>query len=168
MTNNIIEIHKLRVKETGATVFKKFNKVISDNSLELDSSEIIEQVWQEIDCKSCANCCKSSAAEMDINEIERISRHLNIGTVDFINKYLYRKNNSDGKESWIVKSKPCPFLDLSTNLCSIYDIRPESCSAWPNIKSQNLIINHEQHSYGILHCPATYRWVELMIENSKI
>lgn len=166
--NSIIESHKLRVKETGGVVFKKFNKLLSGELVELDSSEIIEQVWNEVDCKSCANCCKSSAASMDIYDIERISNHLNMSNVDFINKFLNKKNKDNEPDSWVINTKPCPFLDLGSNLCTIYDVRPGACSAWPNIESTTLITNHDQHSYSILHCPATYRWVELMVENSKI
>jgi Fe-S-cluster containining protein len=165
---SIIESHKLRVKETGAIVFNKFNKIPTNELTESDSTEIIEQVWNEIDCKSCANCCKSSAASIDIDDIKRISNHLNMSSGDFINKFLNKKNKDNEPDSWVINTKPCPFLNLGSNLCTIYDVRPTACSAWPNIESNTLTQNHDIHSYSILHCPATYRWVELMIENSKI
>jgi Fe-S-cluster containining protein len=168
MKNSTIESHRVRVKETGSIVFKKFNTLLFNDIVESDSSEVIEQVWKEIDCKSCANCCKSSSPILNVGDIERIASHFKMNNVDFTNKYLNKKNNPSDKEMWEIKTKPCSFLDLDTNLCTIYDVRPDSCSTWPNIQSKSLLHNHDQHSYSILHCPATYRWVELMIENSKI
>lgn len=168
MKNTTIEEHRVRVKNTGNVVFKKFNTLLSNDTIELDSSEIINQVWDEIDCKGCANCCKSARIEWVAEDISRISSHLGMSISKFIDTFLTKSTNISNGEVWYGKQQPCSFLDLDTNLCTIYDVRPNVCSGYPYIQNKNLIYSHNIHSNNISYCPATYRWVELMIENSKI
>jgi len=168
MNNKTIEEHKLRVSKTGNVVFGKYNQIRNAEADELDSSEIITQVWKEVDCKSCANCCKSLKIEWNTEDITRISQHLNMSIIEFVDKYLVKSTDVSMGEIWYGKTKPCSFLDLDTNLCTIYDVRPSVCAEWPNIKSKNLMRDYSYYTDSIVSCPATYRWVELMIENSKI
>lgn len=168
MNNTTIEEHKIRVSKTGQIVFNKLNKVKSDTVDELDSTEIIDEVWKEIDCKTCANCCKSIKVHWNSEDINRVAQHLNIDTIEFIDMYLVKDTDTSNGEMWFGKTKPCSFLDLNTNLCTIYDVRPDVCAVWPKIQNKNLARDYSFYTDSAVSCPATYRWVELMIENSKI
>jgi hypothetical protein len=81
-------------------------------------------VWKEIDCLSCANCCKMTPTFTNV-DIKRIAAHFNIKVEEFKDKWL-RYDKKDG--DWVNVQQPCQFLNLENNMCSIYEVRPSDCS----------------------------------------
>ena len=66
-------------------------------------------VWKEIDCLSCANCCKKMTPTFTNVDIKRIAAHFNIKTEEFKDKWLcYDKKDGD----WVNVQQPCQFLNL--------------------------------------------------------
>lgn len=47
-----------------------------------------EETFEEIDCLSCANCCKTTGPLYTEKDIERISKHLRMKQADFESKFL--------------------------------------------------------------------------------
>jgi Fe-S-cluster containining protein len=125
----------------------------------LDSlMEIAEkEVWQEMSCLSCANCCKVMSPTYTFADIKRISAHLGMRPKDFKDKWLYReKKNND----WMNRSQPCQFLDLETNMCSIYEVRPADCADFPHFHRRPSTDYFYIHKQNIEYCPATMLLVE--------
>jgi Fe-S-cluster containining protein len=121
-------------------------------------------VWQEVDCLSCANCCKTMSPTFTPKDIKRISAHLNMRPVDFKEKYLYLDKREN---DWMNKLQPCQFLDLSTNMCSIYEVRPADCAGFPHHTKRRMIDYMHVYKQNVEYCPATYRMVERMIMWAK-
>jgi uncharacterized protein len=88
-----------------------------------------KQAWKEVDCLTCANCCKTMSPTYTLADIKRISTHLGMSVAAFKEKYLY-KDKKDG--DWMNVKQPCQFLNLADNKCSIYEIRPADCSGFPH------------------------------------
>jgi len=44
--------------------------------------------WQEVDCLSCANCCKTMTPTFTHKDIRRISKHLDMRPKDFKERWL--------------------------------------------------------------------------------
>jgi len=133
----------------------------------LDSSIAIinTEVWQEIDCLSCANCCKQMSPTYNSKDIRRISRHMKMTPAEFKEKWLhYDKKEGD----WLNKSLPCQFLDLETNLCTIYPIRPDDCAGFPHLAKKKMVDYMHVHKQNISYCPATYKMVEKMMERMPV
>src|SRR6516225_2726166 len=83
------------------------------------AEKINTEVWQEVDCLTCANCCKRMTPTFTPKDIRRISKPLNMRPKDFKERWLrYEKKDQD----WVNINQPCQFLDLSTNMCSIYEV----------------------------------------------
>ena len=82
---------------------------------------------------------------------------------EFRNKWLYKDNSGD----WMNKSTPCQFLDLSTNMCGIYDVRPADCAGFPHLAKRKLKDYIHVHKQNIEFCPATYKMVEKMMEEGS-
>lgn len=123
------------------------------------------EVWQEIDCLSCANCCKRMTPTFNNKDIKRISAHLNMKPSEFKEKWLqYDKKDKD----WTNKKQPCQFLDLTTNMCSIYEVRPDDCAEFPHLTKKKMVDYMHIHQQNISYCPATFRFVEKMREKVKI
>lgn len=125
------------------------------------AASVDEQVWKEIDCLSCANCCKTMSPTFTSKDIKRISLHLEMKPKEFKEKWLYF-DKKDG--DWMNTSQPCQFLNLDSNMCSIYEVRPADCSGFPHLKKRKMKEYIHVHQQNVEYCPATYRMVEKMME----
>jgi Fe-S-cluster containining protein len=72
-----------------------------------------------IDCRQCANCCRSLHMQFEQSELHTIAQTLGPSIESFGTQFM-----SDGQ----VKP-PCPMLD--GKLCRIYKNRPEVCRSYP-------------------------------------
>jgi Fe-S-cluster containining protein len=86
-------------------------------------------------CASCeGKCCTGESGYIFVtrNEIENISKLLNLSVNDFGVKYLYKKDYKYSiKEVLVEDSYECVFYDKATNGCQIYEARPSQCATFP-------------------------------------
>jgi Fe-S-cluster containining protein len=122
------------------------------------------QVWKEVDCLSCANCCKTMTPTFTPADIRRISKHLSMTQDAFSEKWLKRERGGD--RDWVNKTEPCQFLNLKDNKCSMYEVRPADCAGFPHLAKDFHDYVHV-HKQNLELCPASYKLVEKMIESSK-
>ncbi len=118
-----------------------------------------QEVWAEVDCLSCANCCKKMTPTFTTQDLHRISAHFNETPDQFKKKWLKRDSNKD----LVNKQQPCQFLDLHTNMCSIYAIRPVDCAGFPHLSKKKWVEYAYVHKQNIDYCPATFKMVEKMM-----
>lgn len=86
-----------------------------------------EEVFEEIDCLACANCCKTTSPIFTDVDIDRLAKHLKMSPSNFYQKYLRR----DEDNFQVLRSAPCPFLGTD-NYCSVYEARPRACREYPH------------------------------------
>ena len=149
------------------TAFRKFLVRLEKNPpklLDQISALAEKEVWREVDCLTCANCCKTMTPTYTLKDIKRISEHLGMTSQALKDKWL-RKERSSG--DWLNRSTPCQFLDLQTNMCSIYEFRPEDCAGFPHLPKKKMVEYMHVHKQNLEICPATYRMVEKMMEKLK-
>jgi Fe-S-cluster containining protein len=96
-------------------------------------------------------------------DLQRISRHLGMTIAQFKQQWLYLNR----KGEWMNKSNPCQFLNLKTNLCSIYAVRPADCAEFPHLTKVPMPDYMHVHKQNVQHCPATFRMVEKLIDRVK-
>ncbi|MEO8821759.1 MAG: YkgJ family cysteine cluster protein, partial [Ginsengibacter sp.] len=77
-------------------------------NLDAAMDSIDKEVWSEVHCLSCANCCKVMSPTFTNTDIKRISLHLGMRPKDFKEKWLYRDKRGN---EWMNKTQPCQFLD---------------------------------------------------------
>jgi len=116
------------------------------------------EVWKEVDCLTCANCCKTMSPTFTKADIKRIASHFNQTPDEFTTKWLRKDRIGD----MLNKTEPCQFLDLNDNKCSIYEVRPADCSGFPHLSKKRMIDYVHVHKQNIEYCPATYKLVEKM------
>src|SRR5687768_10059071 len=109
-------------------VFVKAELELSDRRLNAVVRETTEQVWARIDCRTCANCCKTQHPLFSRTEAERIAEYLGMSLQELRQRYL-DSNAEAGK--YITRQLPCPFLH--NNLCSVYPVRPAVCENYPHL-----------------------------------
>jgi len=123
-------------------------------------SSLEVEVWKDVDCLSCANCCKTMSPTYSQADIKRIARHFNQTPAAFAKKWLRKDRIGD----ILNKTEPCQFLNLEDNKCSIYAIRPADCSGFPHLRKTKMVDYIHIHKQNIEYCPATYKLVEKMQE----
>jgi uncharacterized protein len=123
-----------------STAFKRMLAVLDD-----EIKMIEKKVGMEPSCKlGCAHCCYNPVilTKMEVKLISDYIQQLpetkkdeifhqlknyyateeleKINTIDF-------QTDSQYKEKYITKQVPCPLLDLKTNSCLAYEVRPIAC-----------------------------------------
>ena len=150
-----IRTNRSRFRRFLTRIEKKTPRGLDNLVLQVNS-----KVWQETDCLSCANCCKTMSPTYTKVDIKRISSHLGMKEAEFRKKWLYKDRNGD----WLNKQQPCQFLNLTDNKCSIYDVRPRDCAGFPHHTKRRMIDYMHVFKQNVEYCPATYKLVELMME----
>jgi uncharacterized protein len=155
LIKQLSQLSKSQYKENKA-FFKKIKK---NPPKRLDNfvHEIHEEVFSEIDCLQCANCCKTTGPLFTTADIERIAKFLRLKPQQFIEQYLRVDEDNDH----VLQRVPCAFLDAD-NYCLIYEVRPKACREYPHTDRKNFhqITNLTLKNTAI--CPAAYRIVEEM------
>lgn len=114
-----------------------------------------EEVFEEIDCLTCANCCKTTSPIFYQTDIERTAKALRMRPADFIDKYL----RIDEDKDFVVKTAPCPFLG-EDNYCTVYEARPKACREYPHTDRKKMVQIMELTHKNTLVCPAVLEMVE--------
>jgi Fe-S-cluster containining protein len=114
-----------------------------------------DEVFDNTDCLTCANCCKTTSPIFYQSDIERAARSLRMKPGDFIAKYVKVDEDND----FVLQSTPCPFLD-SENHCKIYPARPKACREYPHTNRKKMVQVMELTHKNTLVCPAVLEMVE--------
>ncbi|MBT4338282.1 MAG: YkgJ family cysteine cluster protein [Bacteroidetes bacterium] len=128
-----------------------FKRLKQKKPKNLDSivHQLHEEVFSEIDCLTCANCCKTTSPAFYMKDIERMSKKLKIKSTEFISTYLVL----DEDESYMFKSEPCPFL-MDDNYCAHYLSRPLACKEYPHTNRKRFQQVLMLSARNTLVCPA--------------
>lgn len=85
-----------------------------------------------IDCKECANCCRSLEIVMEKGDLSRLANASGISKAEFEMKHS--RNDEDGD---CLLKPPCPML--KDKLCSIYSDRPNTCRTYPHLEKTDFL-----------------------------
>lgn len=116
---------------------------------------IHDQIFEEINCLECANCCKTTPALLTGPDIKRIAKFLKMPPKIFNRQYLLEDVN--GEMSF--RKVPCVFLEKD-NWCSIYEVRPESCQDYPHTGSGSFRKRAGLHKENLKVCPAAFEIIK--------
>jgi Fe-S-cluster containining protein len=106
-------VKKLRKKKPGN---------LDDIVHELDS-----EIFEDIDCLECGNCCRSLGPRITDVDISRLSKQLKMKDSEVVAKYLRVDEDGD----YVFANIPCPFL-MKDNFCMVYQKRPKACRDYPH------------------------------------
>lgn len=121
-----------------------------------------DKTFSNIDCLSCANCCKTTGPLFTHSDISRISKYLGLKSSEFIEKYL----REDEDDDLVLQETPCHFLEEG-NFCSIYDIRPKACREYPHTDRFKMHQILEITRKNVEVCPAVYEITEEIKKDIK-
>jgi len=150
----------LDLKPETKIFFAKLRKKKPKN-LDKIVHELHNEVFEEINCLDCANCCKSISPTLYDKDIERLAIHFKMKPSQFVDEYLYVDDEGD----YVFQQTPCPFL-MHDNYCMAYESRPKACREYPHTDRKrfyqilNLTIKNTET------CPAVFEVVK-KLKNKK-
>jgi len=121
--------------------------------------QLHEHAFEQIDCLSCARCCKNHSPRFKQPDIKRIAKRLKLKEGVFIEKYLKLDNEND----FVTQTQPCPFLAVD-NTCNIYEDRPGDCARYPYTDEDVLIHRKTLTLKNTMVCPITFTVMEKLLE----
>lgn len=142
--------------------FLEFLKKKPPRNLDYLTEETHEEVFEEIDCLKCANCCKTTGPLFTEKDIERISKHLRMKPAAFEATFL----RTDEDKDKVLQNLPCYFLD-DDHRCRIYDVRPKACREYPHTDRKKIYQINGIMTKNTVICPAAYTFVEKMMGKIK-
>jgi Fe-S-cluster containining protein len=141
-------------KKQNRKLTAKLRKV-KPQKLEQTFHHLHEEVFEEIDCLQCANCCKTTSPVFTESDINRLSRNFKMKPKEFIDTYLYM----DDEEDYVLHVAPCPFL-LEDNTCLVYENRPKACRDYPHTNRKGIRKRLSLSLKNTEVCPAVFEIFE--------
>jgi Fe-S-cluster containining protein len=149
--SKLAEEKKVETRKYFAKLRKKPPK-----RLDLLMQELHDNEFEQTDCLTCANCCKTTSPIFTDKDVLRISKHLRMKEHQFISTHLQR----DEDDFLVLKQAPCTFLDASDNTCIIYDVRPKACSEYPHTNRKRFVQLTHLTLQNTEVCPAAFNIIE--------
>jgi len=158
---DLVQIRMLAVRKEDENLrFRCFLKTqcnLEPNVIDQRVFEATRRVWAEIDCTTCANCCREVKPTFSEEEVDRVARRLGMERRRFVETYLER-TEAGHDNPWQTRSTPCPFL--KDNLCSIYEDRPADCSGYPYLYKPKFVSRTLGMIERTFTCPIVYQVME--------
>ncbi|NJC25037.1 YkgJ family cysteine cluster protein [Neolewinella antarctica] len=143
--------HRQRALQEKKANKKFFSKLKARPPRDLDEQfhELHEEVFREVDCLECANCCKTTSPIFRDVDITRLALHLRQRPADLVEQHLHL----DGDGDYVLNTAPCPFLGPD-NYCSVYPARPKACREYPHTDRKNMLQILPLTLRNTIVCPA--------------
>jgi Fe-S-cluster containining protein len=159
VVNDAAEVFRLgsaKAKENVA-----FRRYLSAHHIGEKAFQILaSDIQQQIDCTTCANCCRYSVVPVTKPEIETIAAHLGVTAETVVRVYTVPDPEAPGLRILLNSGKGCAFLD--GNLCTIYEARPKACRDFPHVAVgiHSLGARPSSHGRWATLCPIIYNALE--------
>lgn len=154
MNDSILENWEKKSAE-HTKLYKQMLQKPDKNKILKQLPDLHDAAFEQIDCLTCARCCKNYSPRFKTPDIKRISKLLKMRESVFIDTYLTLDKEGD----YVTKSQPCPFLG-NDNFCSIYDHRPSDCERFPYTNEDVLFKRPAITLKNATFCPAVYYVLE--------
>lgn len=151
-----------RAQSAIKTLFARIKRM-RPNDLDDTVHELHDEAFEQIDCLTCANCCKTTSPIFYQKDIERLAKHLRLRPSDVIEKYLHIDEDND----YVLNSTPCAFLG-DDNYCSVYDARPTACREYPHTNRKKVYQLLDLTAKNAEVCPAVFYIFKKLEDRFKI
>ncbi|MAN04933.1 MAG: zinc/iron-chelating domain-containing protein [Owenweeksia sp.] len=156
-----MDLHQFRQqarsqRKENQKFFKRL-KSLKPRQLDEQFHELHDEVFAEINCLNCANCCKTTGPLFTDTDINRLAKHFGLRPAEFIDQYLRVDEDGD----FVLQVLPCPFLG-EDNYCSVYEVRPKACREYPHTDRNKMHQILELTRKNAEACPAVMEMVNRM------
>jgi len=150
---NLIEQWKVRSKEETVQNNKFLSRLakVKNKKLNALADTLHIEVFDNLNCLDCANCCKSIPPIINELDVKRAAKFMGIKPSEFKEKYI----RVDEDQDMVMNESPCPFLE-NDNKCFIYEGRPKACREYPHTDNYEFLKNIKLHRINMEYCPAVF------------
>lgn len=157
MERDLVQIKRFGEKQRGEN--ERFRAWLKRHNFgERRFKAIAQSVEDEIDCTTCANCCRVATTQISERDAERLAKFLGLRLSNFLRDYTVES----AEEGRILKrtEKGCVFLE--GNLCSVYEARPQTCEIFPHlVKGNGSLLSRMWHMPDrAVYCPIVFNSLE--------
>ena len=151
------------LKKTVESNHKKYKKLVSKlkktkpKQLDAFVHQWHDELFNEVNCLDCANCCSSISPILTHKDIDRLSAALKMRPVKFITRYAKKDKEND----FVFKQQPCPFL-MTDNYCMVYPHRPKACKEYPHTNRKRFFQILKLSKKNAAVCPVVYQIFEYL------
>lgn len=142
--------------------FFKWLKKTKPKDLDIVMGDLHSEVFDEIDCLKCANCCASLGPRITDRDIDKIASHLKRKPSAVVQQYLKIDEDND----YVFTSMPCFFLGTD-KYCHIYSSRPKACAEYPHTDRRRFIQLLDLTVKNSTTCPAVCIIIEKLADHYK-
>ena len=132
--------------------FKKHLRKFKSEYIDQSIYTLSEQITPQIDCTTCANCCKKLEPGLEEQEVITLASLKQIEPHHFKQQFV----GFDGEANYL-KTKPCMFLNDCK--CGIYQQRPNACSGYPHLDAKDMKYKRSLWSNYTV-CPIVFNVIE--------
>jgi len=130
VVTDLVEIRRLGASRSGENL--EFRRYLAAHHHPIEPFQILAgEIARQIDCTSCANCCRYSVVTVTRAEIETIARSLDLSPDEVTRTYT--APDPDAPAMRILKSTADGCIFLRGNLCTVYRARPKACRDFPHV-----------------------------------
>jgi uncharacterized protein len=138
-----------------------FRRHLSAHHVGEEAFQILaSDIQQQMDCTSCANCCRYSIVPVSKPEVESIAARIGVTAETVVRTYTVPDPGAPNSRILLNSSRGCVFLD--GNLCTIYEARPKACRDFPHVAIgiHTLGSRLSSHARWASLCPIIYNALE--------
>ena len=119
---------------------------------------IAQAVADEVDCLSCANCCRVATVQTSDRDAERLAGYLGMRLAEFVRDFTVESK----EEGRILKRNENGCIFLKGNVCSVYEARPRTCEFFPHLVkgTGSLLSRMWQMPDRAVYCPIVFNTLE--------
>jgi uncharacterized protein len=135
------------------------------NFVERRFKAIAQETEEAIDCTACANCCRVATTQVSERDVDRLARHFGMSVAAFQGAYTVETPD----EGRILKRTENGCVFLENNLCSVYEVRPQTCELFPHlVKGAGSLLSRMWHMADrAVYCPIVFNALEGFKAESK-
>jgi Fe-S-cluster containining protein len=158
MITDLVQIRRLGEKKRGENERLRKHMKSRDHSDRI-LRRVAQGIEDQIDCTTCANCCRVATARVSERDVEHLARFLRIARADFLRDYT-EQSEEEGTILRRSQETGCVFLDGNT--CTVYEARPETCEKFPHVVRGTGSIASRMWQFvdRACYCPIVYNTLE--------
>jgi hypothetical protein len=122
-----MELSQLEKKfKANAKPFRKFIDRLEEaehKGIKKEAKAAEKEVWEEVQCLSCANCCKKMTPTLTKDDRKRIAKHLGLTPKEFKMKTGGCSNSP--VFSWLRTPTSAPFMRLGLQIVPVFRTLPK-------------------------------------------
>ncbi|MEO7142701.1 MAG: YkgJ family cysteine cluster protein [Bryobacteraceae bacterium] len=157
MLTDLVQIRRLGEKKRGEN--EKFRRHLKTREFaERRLRRIAEEIEEQIDCTTCANCCRVATVTVTERDAEKLSSFLGLRPEKFLAQYT----TEDPEEGVILRRTEQGCVFLNGNDCTVYEARPRTCVDFPHLVrgAGSIASRMWQFIDRACYCPIVYNGLE--------